>query len=73
MADGLTAELKAYLLDALGAPYRDRLVSSEPLVVDYASMHTPAEDAVEREASAATLPSCVGRSRTRSSHRAGRP
>ena len=55
MADGLTAELKAYLLDALGAPYRDRLVSSEPLVVDYASMHTLAEDAVEREASAATF------------------
>ncbi|HJN45359.1 MAG: M24 family metallopeptidase [Vicinamibacterales bacterium] len=55
MADGLTAELKAYLLDAVGAPYGDRLVSSEPLVVDYASAHTPAEDAVEREASAATF------------------
>ena len=35
MADGLTAELKAYLLDTLGAPFQDRLVSSEPLVVDY--------------------------------------
>ena len=55
MADGLTAELKDYLVDALGVPYRDRLVSSEPLVVDYASVHTPAEDAVEREASAATF------------------
>ena len=55
MADGLTAELMDYLLDALGAPYRDRLVSSELLVVDYASMHTLAEDAVEREASAATF------------------
>ena len=55
MADGLTAELKEYLVDALGAPYRDRLVSSEPLVIDYASVHTPAEDAVEREASAATF------------------
>jgi methionine aminopeptidase len=55
MADGLTAELKAYLLDAVGAPFRDRLISSEPLVVDYASVHTPAEDAVEREASAATF------------------
>jgi methionine aminopeptidase len=55
MADGLTAELKDYLLDALGAPYRDRLVSSEPLVVDYASVHTEAEHAVEREASAATF------------------
>ena len=55
MADGLTAELKDYLLDALGTPYRNRLVSSEPLVVDYASIHTPAEDAVEREASVATF------------------
>ena len=55
MADGLTAELKEYLLDALGMPYRDRLVSSEPLVVDYASRHTLADDAVEREASAATF------------------
>ena len=55
MADGLTAELKTYLVDALGAPYRDRLVSSEPLVVEYASVHTPAEDAVEREASVATF------------------
>jgi len=55
MADGLTAELKTYLLEALGAPYGDRLVASEPLVVDYASTHTPAEDAVEREASEATF------------------
>ena len=54
MADGLTAELKNYLLDALGAPFAGRLVSSEPLVVDYASTHTPAEDAVQREASTAT-------------------
>jgi Xaa-Pro aminopeptidase len=54
MADGLTAELKDYLLDALPPPYHDRLTSSEPLVVDYASTHTPAEDAVEREASVAT-------------------
>ena len=41
MADGLTAELKDYLLDALGTPYRNRLVSSEPLVVDYASHSYP--------------------------------
>ena len=54
MADGLTAELKDYLLDAIGAPFAGRLVSSEPLVVDYASTHTPAEDAVQREASTAT-------------------
>ena len=30
MADGLTAELKEYLLDAVGPRYRDRIVSSEP-------------------------------------------
>lgn len=54
MADGLTAELKDYLLDALPSDYHDRLTSSEPLVVDYASTHTPAEDEVEREASRAT-------------------
>ena len=55
MADGLTAELKDYLLQAVGTPYRDRLVSSEPLLVDYVSTRTPAENAIEREASAATF------------------
>ncbi|MEE2637409.1 MAG: M24 family metallopeptidase [Acidobacteriota bacterium] len=54
MADGLTAELKSYLLDTLGPTYQDRVVSSEPLVVDYASVHTGAEDMVQREASQAT-------------------
>ena len=54
MADGLTAELKEYLVGALGTPYRDRLVSSEPLLVEYVSTRTPAEEAIEREASAAT-------------------
>ena len=55
MADGLTAELKDYLINAIGAPYRDRLVSSEPLLVEYVSTRTPAEEAIEREASAATF------------------
>lgn len=55
MADGLTAELKGYLLDALGEPYASRLTSSEPLLVDYASVHTPAEHAIAREASVATF------------------
>ena len=55
MADGLTAELKDYLLAAVGAPYRDRIVSSEPLLVDYVSTRTPAEEAIEREASVATF------------------
>lgn len=54
MADGLTAELKAYLLDALGPALASRVVSSEPLLVDYVSVHTPEEDAVEAEAARAT-------------------
>ena len=55
MADGLTAELRDYLLTVLGPNLRDRLVSSEPLLVDYASVHTEAELAIEREASVATF------------------
>jgi hypothetical protein len=54
MADGLTAELKAYLLDTLGSDGAARLTSSEPLLVDYVSVHTPAEDAIEAEAARAT-------------------
>jgi hypothetical protein len=54
MGDGLTAELKTYLLDALGPALASRVVSSEPLLVDYVSIHTPAEDAVETEAAKAT-------------------
>ena len=55
MFDGLTAELKAYLIDAIGAPYADRLVSSEALLVDYVSIHIPEETAIAREASLATF------------------
>ena len=55
MADGLTAELKDYLQNALGFPYRDRLVSSERLLVNYASSRTPGEHAIQREASAETF------------------
>lgn len=55
MADGLTAELEDYLLEALGPDRAGRVVSSEPLVVDYASAHTAAEHAIAREASAATF------------------
>jgi hypothetical protein len=54
MGDGLTAELKAYLLDALGPDLAARIVSSEPLLVDYVSVHTPEEDAIEAEAARAT-------------------
>jgi len=55
MFDGLTAELKAYLVDAVGEPYASRLTSSEPLLVEYASVHIPEEHTIAREASLATF------------------
>lgn len=50
MADGLTAGMKAYLVEALGSKYTSRLVSSEPMFIDYVSHRTPAELEIEREA-----------------------
>ena len=50
MADGITAQLKAYMVDAIGPIYTERIVSSEPLFIDYVSKRTPAERAIEREA-----------------------
>ena len=55
MADGLTAELKDYLLQTIGETYRSALVSSEPLLVDYVSTKTEAEEVIQREASQATF------------------
>ncbi len=55
MADGLTAELKEYLLAALGTSYCKRLTSSELLLVEYVSTRTPAEHVIQREASSATF------------------
>ena len=54
MADGLSAELKDYLIDAIGPTYADRLASSEPLFIDYVSRRTPAELEIEREAAQIT-------------------
>jgi hypothetical protein len=54
MADGLTAELKQYLIDAIGPQYASRTVSSEPLLVDYVSIHTAEEDVVQERAARAT-------------------
>jgi hypothetical protein len=51
MADGLTAALKEYLVDAIGPTYTSRLVSSEPLFIDYVSHRTPAELEIAQEAS----------------------
>jgi len=50
MADGLTAELEEYLVDAIGPDYEGRIVSSEPMFIDYVSKRTPAEREIEREA-----------------------
>jgi Xaa-Pro aminopeptidase len=54
MADGLTASLKEYLIDAIGPELAARLTSSEPLFVEYVSRHIPEEHEIEREASLAT-------------------
>ena len=50
MADGLTSGMKAYLVEALGPEYSSRIVSSEPMFIDYVSHRTPAELEIEREA-----------------------
>ena len=51
MADGITAEMLAYLEDAVGEPYASRLESSEPLIFDYVGIRTDAELEIETEAS----------------------
>lgn len=51
MADGLSVEARRYLVDAIGPTYAERLVSSEPMFIDYVSHRTPAEREIEREAS----------------------
>jgi len=54
MADGITAEMLAYLEDAIGPTYSSRLVSSQGLIFDYISHRTPAELEIEAEASQRT-------------------
>ena len=51
MADGLTAEMLAYLEHSIGPRYAVRLVSSQDLIFDYVSHRTAAELAIETEAS----------------------
>ena len=51
MADGISVEAKKYLEDAIGPEYAGRLVSSEPLFVDYVSVRTPQELEISLEAS----------------------
>lgn len=54
MADGLSAELEDYLLDVLGERLSPRVVSSEPMFIDYVSKRTPAELDIAKEASRRT-------------------
>jgi hypothetical protein len=51
MADGITAEMLAYLEDTIGEPYVSRLESSESLIFDYVAIRTDAELDIETEAS----------------------
>ena len=51
MADGLTASLLQYLEEALDPKYMERLVSSEPMAIDYISYRTDEELEIERTAS----------------------
>ena len=50
MADGLTASLREYLVEAIGERFAGRLTSSEPLLIDYVSQRTSGELEIEREA-----------------------
>ncbi len=54
MADGITAEMLAYLEDAMGPEYSARLVSAQDLIFDYISHRTNAELEIETEASVRT-------------------
>ncbi|MGH9319173.1 MAG: hypothetical protein ACRD21_05290 [Vicinamibacteria bacterium] len=51
MADGLTASLEDYLVEAISPAFAARIVSSEPLAIDYISYRTEEELRIEDEAS----------------------
>lgn len=53
-ADGLTATMKEYLVEALGPEFSRRLVSAERLVIDYLDTRLPEEEALFREAAELT-------------------
>jgi Xaa-Pro aminopeptidase len=50
MADGLTVEMKEFLVDAIGPRYASRLVSAEPLAVDFLDTRLTEEMQYFREA-----------------------
>ncbi len=51
MADGLASSLESYLIDTISLDYSERVVSSEPMAIDYISYRTDEELQIEREAS----------------------
>ncbi len=54
MADGISVELRKYLENAIGPELSRRIVSSEPLLIDYVSLRTPDELDIALEASERT-------------------
>ncbi len=52
--DGITASQKAWLEQTLGRPYAQRLVSSEPVVVEFLNRKLPEEVEILREAARLT-------------------
>ncbi len=48
-ADGLTVALREVLVDAIGSPYSDRLVSAELLIRDFRNARTPLERDLYRQ------------------------
>lgn len=48
--DGLTVAMKDFLIDAIGPKYAERLVSAEPLIVDFLDTRLPEEHQYFKEA-----------------------
>ncbi len=53
-ADGLTATMKDYLVNALGPEYSTHVVSAQPLIVDFLNTRIPEEEPYFREAALLT-------------------
>jgi Xaa-Pro dipeptidase len=53
--DGLTVEMKKFLVDAIGPEYAARLVSAEPMIVDFLDTRLPEERELFTEAARISL------------------
>jgi len=53
--DGLTVAMRDFLIDAIGPKYAERLVSAEPLIVDFLDTRLPEEQQYFKEAAEITL------------------